>query len=98
MPKILFISSEAYPLIKTGGLADVAGSLPRALYKNKQDVRLLLPAYREVIEKVKSYKVIAQTDHYNQPSEFLKPPCPAPASKPGWSIMRWHLTAPAILT
>ncbi|MCW9032243.1 MAG: glycogen/starch synthase, partial [Gammaproteobacteria bacterium] len=38
MNKILYISSEAYPLIKTGGLADVAGSLPAALLKNSQDV------------------------------------------------------------
>ena len=83
MPKILFISSEAYPLIKTGGLADVAGSLPRALYKNKQDVRLLLPAYREVMEKVKSYKVIAQTDHYNQPIRILE------TTLPGTRIKTW---------
>ena len=38
MNNILFISSEAFPLIKTGGLADVAGSLPNALLKQKQDV------------------------------------------------------------
>ena len=36
---ILFASSEAHPLIKTGGLADVAGSLPRALRNLKQDIR-----------------------------------------------------------
>jgi len=31
MRKILFVTSEAHPLIKTGGLADVSGSLPKAL-------------------------------------------------------------------
>jgi len=46
---ILFIASEAYPLIKTGGLADVAGSLPRALLKRKHSVRLVLPAYPQVL-------------------------------------------------
>jgi len=31
--RVLFVSSEVYPLAKTGGLADVAGSLPKALHK-----------------------------------------------------------------
>jgi len=59
MSKILYVSSEAFPFIKTGGLADVAGSLPVALQKNSQDVRLLLPAYPEVLKKVTRSKVIA---------------------------------------
>ena len=42
---ILFASSEAHPLVKTGGLADVSGSLPRAIKNLKQDIRLILPAY-----------------------------------------------------
>ena len=52
MQKILFATSEVYPLIKTGGLADVAASLPRALLKLGQDVKILLPAYASVLEKV----------------------------------------------
>jgi len=51
MQKILFATSEVYPLIKTGGLADVAASLPRALLKLGQDVKVLLPAYASVLEK-----------------------------------------------
>lgn len=54
MQKILFATSEVYPLIKTGGLADVAASLPRALLKLGQDVKILLPAYPGVLEKAKS--------------------------------------------
>ncbi len=42
---ILFASSEAHPLIKTGGLADVSSSLPRAIKNLRQEVRLILPAY-----------------------------------------------------
>lgn len=45
MKKILFVSSEVHPLIKTGGLADVAGSLPLALAELKQDVRIIIPKY-----------------------------------------------------
>ena len=51
---ILFCASEAYPLIKTGGLADVAGSLPRALHNLGHDVRLLLPAYQSVLQGLKT--------------------------------------------
>lgn len=46
MKKILFVTSEAHPLIKTGGLADVLGSLPKALVELSQDVRLILPNYQ----------------------------------------------------
>ena len=45
MKKILMVSSEAVPFIKTGGLADVAGSLPRYFNKDKYDVRIILPKY-----------------------------------------------------
>ena len=46
MKKILFVTSEAHPLIKTGGLADVCGSLPKALTELSQDIRLILPNYQ----------------------------------------------------
>lgn len=52
MRKILFVASEAHPLIKTGGLADVAGSLPRALLKLGHDVKILLPAYATLLSKI----------------------------------------------
>jgi len=43
--KILFCSSEAVPFVKSGGLADVCGALPRALKASGHDVRLVLPRY-----------------------------------------------------
>jgi len=44
--KILFVTPEAAPFAKTGGLADVAGSLPRALRQLGHDVRVVLPCHR----------------------------------------------------
>ena len=45
MKKILFAASESVPFIKTGGLADVVGSLPKYFDKEKYDVRVILPKY-----------------------------------------------------
>lgn len=46
--KVLMVASEAAPFAKTGGLADVVGSLPPALVRLGHDVRLVLPWYRSV--------------------------------------------------
>ncbi len=45
MNKILFVASEAVPFIKTGGLADVVGSLPKCFDKENYDVRVMIPKY-----------------------------------------------------
>jgi starch synthase len=46
--KILFITAEAEPFAKTGGLADVSGSLPKALHRLGHDVRIAMPAYQNI--------------------------------------------------
>lgn len=45
MKKILFVASEAVPFMKTGGLADVVGSLPKCYDKDEYDVRVMIPKY-----------------------------------------------------
>lgn len=45
MKKILFAASECVPFIKTGGLADVVGALPKMFNKDEFDVRVILPSY-----------------------------------------------------
>ncbi|MEI6261162.1 MAG: glycogen synthase GlgA [Deltaproteobacteria bacterium] len=48
--RVVFIASEAVPFAKTGGLADVAGSLPDALRQLNVDIRVILPGYRQIFE------------------------------------------------
>ena len=45
MRNILFVASECYPFIKTGGLADVVGALPKMINKDEFDVRVVIPKY-----------------------------------------------------
>ena len=59
---VLFVTSECYPLVKTGGLADVAGALPLALAAVNVDARVLLPAYSGVREQLASSTTTAQID------------------------------------
>jgi len=68
--KILVVSAEAVPFAKVGGLADVAGSLPKALRRLGHDVRLAMPKYRRINEAqfgltkvLESLPVPAGSDH-----------------------------------
>ena len=54
--KILMVSPEAVPFAKTGGLADVAGSLPPALLHQGVEAALVLPAYRTILESGLSWR------------------------------------------
>ncbi len=99
MSKILYVSSEAFPLIKTGGLADVAGSLPIALSNLSEDIRLLLPAYPQVMQQTENVKQLASGTYYNFKVSLLetqlpnsKVPvwlvhCPAAFDRPGSPYM-----------
>ncbi|MZQ75404.1 MAG: glycogen synthase GlgA [Peptoclostridium sp.] len=54
MTRVLFAASEAYPFIKTGGLADVAFALPRELRRYGVDARVIIPKYMDIKEEFKS--------------------------------------------
>jgi starch synthase len=60
--RVLFVASEAYPLVKTGGLADVCGALPAALAGLGIEARLLLPGYRPVLDGLDGVERIARLD------------------------------------
>ena len=50
--KVLSVASEVFPLIKTGGLADVVGALPAALARENVEIRTLVPGYPAVMTKL----------------------------------------------
>ena len=83
--KLLFAASEAFPLVKTGGLADVAGSLPAALAEEGVDVRLLLPAYHSVLESVGSAELVAELELAGTGIRILQ------TVLPGTDVVTWLL-------
>ena len=62
MVKVLFAASEAVPFAKTGGLADVVGTLPKALKKLKVDVRIIVPLYGDVPETFRLQMKLVATE------------------------------------
>ena len=57
--RILFVASELFPYVKTGGLGDVMAALPRALRALGADARLLAPAYPAILREVQAGEVVA---------------------------------------
>jgi len=78
MMRILFASSELYPLIKTGGLADVSHSLPLALAERGHDVRIVLPYYRRIKNRKLKTKTLAsaQIFGYDKTVRIVQPVLP----------------------
>ncbi len=58
--KVLHAAAEIFPLVKTGGLADVVGALPEALRAQGADVRLVLPGLPAILQGVERQKVVCE--------------------------------------
>jgi starch synthase len=59
-PRVLHAAAEVFPLVKTGGLADVLGALPQALIAQSADVRLLLPGLPAIVDAVLHQKKVCE--------------------------------------
>lgn len=58
MTKVLSVASEVYPLVKTGGLADVVGALPAALAAKGVEMRTLVPGYPKVMAALQNVETV----------------------------------------
>lgn len=73
--KILFATSEAHPLVKTGGLGDVSRALPQVLKQHGEDVRILLPGYPSVLSQLKEMKevcLLPPTDSFQESGRLFE--------------------------
>ncbi|MGM0509252.1 MAG: glycogen synthase GlgA [Fusobacteriota bacterium] len=77
--KILFVSGEVAPFLKTGGLADVASALPKEQAKKGNDIRVIMPKYRQInpsklegLEKIIEFNSQVNTDEKYVGVEKLK--------------------------
>lgn len=69
--RVLSVASECVPLLKTGGLADVVGALPRALAAQGWDMCVLMPAYRGLTARIGGKPVWSDKDLFGGPAKVL---------------------------
>jgi starch synthase len=87
MKKILFVTSEAHPLIKTGGLADVSGSLPKALAELGEDARIIMPNY-QAIKTTEEVRYLSTVYVNNYAVNILE------TRLPGTGVIVWLVDSP----
>lgn len=63
--RLLFVTSEIFPLIKTGGLADVSSALPAALAASGMDIQIVLPAYRGMLAQCPSPRALGKLQPFH---------------------------------
>lgn len=89
--RLLFVTSEIFPLIKTGGLADVSGALPIALQQLGVDIRIILPAYRGVLAQCPHPRLIGMLQVFGDiECQIFE------TVLPGTSIPLWLIDQPAL--
>lgn len=88
--RVLFAASEVYPLIKTGGLADVAYALPMALHQAGVDVRIILPAYQGALHAAADAAVAAAPQLAGTGAQILQ------TTIPGTTLPVYLVHAPAL--
>jgi len=101
--RVLYVCTELFPLLKTGGLADVSGALPPALREAGCDVRVLIPGFPAIRAGVEPSK-LAQAKPIAVPTRYgpniagrgvTQPPLLQQASLPGSGITTYVLDVPA---
>jgi starch synthase len=93
--RILQVSAEYYPLLKTGGLADVTGALPQALRPHGCDVRALLPGFPAILAGLGPTSVVGTFETpWGQTLRVLEAAVPA---KNGGGVKAYVVEAPGLL-
>ena len=97
MMRILQVSAELFPLLKTGGLADVAGALPAALAAAGEDVRVLLPGFPAIVAGLTGLVSVAE---FSAPrgdrASLLRGRLPIPGVPPDHALHAYVIDAPAL--
>ena len=87
--RVLSVASEVFPLVKTGGLADVTGALPHALRAQGIEVQTLVPGYPAVLAALASADAVwADPDYFGGPARLLAGDC---ANLPLFALDAPHL-------
>ena len=70
--KVLFVASECAPFVKTGGLADVLGAVPKALQPLGVDVKIILPGYPALAEQIREGQTVHEyADMFGGPARLV---------------------------
>ena len=71
--RVLSVASEAYPMIKTGGLGDVVGALPPVLPQEGITVRTLIPGYTSVMNALSTAQPVHEFANFHGALSSIKP-------------------------